>query len=72
MTGDNIDTLTEGILSLDEPWRSRFLTLLALRAREKGQTGHHPSRETLIQWLQDVDIYKEFVVLLDEWQGIET
>lgn len=39
MAGNQIDPLTEGILSLDEPWRGRFLALLALRAHEKGQTG---------------------------------
>ena len=70
MADTHIDTLTEGILTLDEPWRGRFLALLAQRAHEKGQTGHPQSHEHIAQWLHDADIYHEFVVLLDEWQAI--
>jgi hypothetical protein len=72
MTGDHINTLTQALLSLDEPWRGRFLALLAQRANERGRTAHYPSRENIAQWLRDADIYREFVVLLDEWQGTGT
>ena len=69
MTDDNVNTRIEGMLSLDEPWQGRFLTLLAQRADEKGHIGHPPTRESVVQWLHDVDIRQEFEVLFDEWQG---
>ena len=70
MADTHIDTLADGILTLDEPWRGRFLALLAQRAHEKGQAGHPQSREHIAQWLHDADIYHEFIALLDEWRGI--
>ena len=71
MAADCVDLLTEGLFSLDEPWRRRFLALLAERARGWAQGEQPPTRAQVAAWLDDLDIYLEFSQMLDVWRGVQ-
>lgn len=70
MAADCVDLLTEGLFSLDEPWRGRFLALLAKRARSRAREEQSPTRAQVATWLDNLDIYLEFSQMLDVWRGV--
>jgi hypothetical protein len=66
---ESTESLADGLLSLEEPWRSRFLYLLASRATDSSHTGHPATREDISRWLGDRLLREEIASLLDVWLG---
>jgi len=65
-----VETLTEAMFSLDEPWRGRFLDLVAnLATGEMWDGGRRPGREEVTTWLgTDYGLYQEMMMLVDAWR----
>ncbi len=59
-------TVTDGILSLAEPWRTRFVVLVA-RYAGVDRVAESPSREDIIAWLEDEDVYDKIRLMLRTW-----
>ena len=59
-------TVADVILSLAEPWRTRFVTLVARYAGVEG-SAEPPSREDMVVWLQDEDLYDKIRLMLRTW-----
>jgi hypothetical protein len=69
-TGDKIEPLTEALFSLEEPWQSRFLNLVANLARKWSWNGQRPTREEIRGWLNvDPELYQHVKLLVDAWRG---
>jgi hypothetical protein len=65
---DMIEVLVEDLYSLREPWRGRFLNLVAHLATGNGGDGRAPGREQLANWLwADPRLCREVKLLLDAW-----
>jgi hypothetical protein len=61
-------SLTRTLFALDEPWRSRFLKLVANLATNWTWDGRAPTPEQMSTWLRtDLDLYREVRMLLDAW-----
>ncbi len=58
--------VTDGILSLAEPWRTRFVALVARYAGAVG-VAEPPSREDIVAWLEDEDVYDKIRLMLRTW-----
>ena len=59
--------VVEILLRLDEPWRSRFLKLIA-RTVVSTWDGRNPTREELTGWLKrDLELYRWTLQLLHAW-----
>jgi hypothetical protein len=68
--GDKVEPLTEALFSLEEPWQSRFLNLVANLATKWSWNGQRPTREEIIGWLNvDPELYRGIKLLLDTWRG---
>jgi len=69
---ERVESLADRLLSLGEPWRSRFLHVVANQATswswENGQT---PTREEVVSWLGNAELYQRTKTLLDVWQGTQ-
>jgi hypothetical protein len=63
------ESLTETLFSLEEPWRSRFLYLIANRATG-GQVCREqpPSKEEVTNWLGNGSLQQAVTLLLKAWQ----
>lgn len=64
--------LAEQVLSLDEPWRGRFLGLIASESETGGIDGWNggiPSAAQLANRLLDQDVYRKVDGLLRIWVG---
>lgn len=67
--GSKARSLTSDLFSLEEPWQSRFLELIANLATNWTWDGRRPTREELTAWLNtDADLYREVKLLLEAWQ----
>ncbi|MDY6876760.1 MAG: hypothetical protein SWK90_11245 [Chloroflexota bacterium] len=67
---ERINALTEALFSLDEPWRGRFLDLVAKQATRWRWDGRQPGREEIAAWLgASPGLYQEVTLLLNAWQG---
>ena len=65
----DIEGLVDDLYSLSEPWRGRFLQLVAERATGGAWNGRRPTREELATWLgTDLGLYREVLLLLRAWQ----
>ena len=63
------EALAKDLFSLEEPWRSRFLDLVANMATRWKGNGHQPTREEIVAWLGgNPALYREIRVLLRAWQ----
>lgn len=63
------EALATDLFSLDEPWRSRFLDLVANMATRWKWNGHQPTREEIVAWLgRNPALYREIRLLLRAWQ----
>ena len=61
-------SLAQALFSLDEPWKSRFLKLVANLATNWTWDGRAPTCEEMSVWLcTDLDLYREVRMLLDAW-----
>jgi len=61
-------SLTETLFSLEEPWRSRFLNLLANYATGWKWNGQSPTQEEVASWLGDNILHQEVTLMLTAWQ----
>ena len=67
---ERVKLLTEALFSLDEPWRARFLDLVAKQATRWKWDGRQPEREEVTAWLgASPGLYQEVTLLLNAWQG---
>ena len=65
-----MDSLTEDLFSLDEPWRDRFLRLVAARATMWTEDGQQPTPEEVTAWFEaDPSLRRRISLLLYLWQG---
>lgn len=65
-----MDSLTEDLFSLDEPWRSRFLKLVAARATMWSECWRQPTPEEVSAWFAaDPFLRRRISLLLYLWQG---
>jgi hypothetical protein len=69
MTESPQTALAESLFSLDEPWRSRFLSLVTDRASNYNRERRLPTESELITWLNDGDFYQEIRALFRIWSG---
>jgi hypothetical protein len=65
VTPSHAIALANAIYSLDEPWRTRFLDLIAKRARISLTTT--PSEEEVADWLQNRILYRDMQALFRAW-----
>ncbi len=64
--------LTEALFCQEEPWRSRFLTLVAHYANGQAEDGGLPTREEVIAWLGKRPCLCSWVAqLLMTWHGAQ-
>ena len=68
---DKTETLTNDLFSLDEPWRSRFLRLVANQATGWTWNERLPTQSEVISWLGDWDLYKRIKMQLNVWRGTQ-
>ena len=68
---NRIELLTENLFSLDEPWRSRFLELVANEATGWKWEGQPPTRQEVATWLGDGGLHHKVTQILNAWQGAE-
>ena len=61
--------LVEELYSLDEPWRTRFLLLVARQANCRPWIGEPPGRDKVEQWLEDSSNRRVIRELLRSWQN---
>jgi hypothetical protein len=62
--------LVEDIYALEEPWRTRFLILIAKLATGRQWNDHEPSRSTTEAWLAEhAWLQKQISQMLDAWVG---
>ena len=70
---DQIVSTVDGILALDEPWRGRFLTVIANLATGGAWNGSsEPAREDLLSWLRmNRDLRAQVVQMYTTWRRPE-
>ena len=61
------ESLTEALFSLEEPWRSRFLYLIASRATGQNTGETPPSRDEVRAWLGNGSLQQAVTLLLSAW-----
>jgi hypothetical protein len=65
-----MDSLTEALFSLDEPWRGRFLNLVITRARTWVEDRPQPTPEEISACFEaDPSLRRRISLLLYLWQG---
>lgn len=66
-----MDSLIEDLFSLDEPWRGRFLNLVATRATMRAEYKRQPTPEEVSAWFRaDPFLRRRISLLLYAWQGM--
>lgn len=65
----SVDSLTDDLFSLEEPWRSRFLTLVASRATWRSEVAQQPTPEEVAAWFTaNPALCRWTSVLLRTWE----
>ncbi|MGD1995067.1 MAG: hypothetical protein PVI59_17890 [Anaerolineae bacterium] len=65
---ESIDSLVEDLFSLDEPWRGRFLILVADRATRGTWSQRLPQPTEVKTWLgEDTGLYRQVSLMLRIW-----
>jgi hypothetical protein len=65
-----VDSLTEDLFSLDEPWRERFLRLVVNRVTTQADKRYLPTPEDVTTWFRaDPALRRKVSLLLYLWQG---
>ena len=64
------EDVADEVLALDEPWRGRFLTVIAgLASGGRWEGEEEPSRGVLVGWLRaDLTLRRQVVQLLTTWK----
>ena len=60
-------SLAESLFRLPDPWRDRFLILVADRAVGRVYDGKPPTQEEVTAWLADLNLYREVMLMLSSW-----
>ena len=60
-------SLVADVLSLDEPWRSRFVELMAERRNVVARRDAMPTQDQMVAWLCDDELYQEIRTLYRLW-----
>lgn len=61
--------LTEDLYSLEEPWRTRFLVLIANHATDQQWDGQVPDRSEVVAWLEeDAALQRRIALMLETWR----
>jgi hypothetical protein len=68
---EKAESLTENLFSLEEPWRGRFLTLVARQATNLAWDDRAPTQDEVEAWLSNGTLYRTVMLLLSTWQGRE-
>jgi len=68
---ESAESLTKDLFSLEEPWRSRFLGLVASRTVDRASDGRVPTQREVTTWLSDGGLYQEVASLLSVWRGAQ-
>ena len=68
---ERAESLTNALFSLEEPWRSRFLDLVANQATGQARDGAIPTPDEVTTWLGDTGLYRRIMRLLYVWQGAQ-
>ena len=68
---EQAESLTETVFSMEEPWRSRFLGVIATQATRQIWNERSPTQEEVAAWLSNVGLYKTVTHLLNVWQGVQ-
>ncbi len=64
-----VDSLTRDIFSLDEPWKGRFLRLVASRASTRAEDELQLTPEEVAAWFEaSPTLYRWIALLLRVWQ----
>ena len=64
------ESLANALYALDEPWRGRFLELVAEMATRGGWNGRRPKRDDIVSWLStDHALFRQTERLLDTWRN---
>jgi hypothetical protein len=64
------ESLAQTMFSLEEPWRGRFLELVATMATSKTKTRQQPSQKQVATWLSaSPGLYQDIRYLLNAWQS---
>lgn len=64
------ESLAQALFALDEPWRGRFLGLVANLATRWAWDERQPTREEVIHWLRVYPtLYQQVGLMLTRWQG---
>jgi len=63
------DSLAEALFSMEEPWQSRFLILVAEMATNWTWNGRIPTHREIVTWLSDPDVRREVALMLRSWQN---
>lgn len=72
MVVGEVELLARNIDSMDEPWRGRFLTLVANYATKWAWDGNQPTQEEVTAWLRsNPALYQWVRSLISVWQGPE-
>jgi len=64
----NIESLARAVLSLEEPWRGRFISWIAERAGADVSSGLS-LRKQMMDWFDDIALSHEVIILLSKWSG---
>ena len=65
---EGVASVTEHLFSLEEPWQSRFLALMASRATGRAQDVEQlPTYSEVMILLSDPDLCRQIVQLLGTW-----
>jgi len=70
MRAGGSDVILETLYNLDEPWRSRFLVLVAKMATRGHWGEREPTREEMKEWLRQSGVREATVALLREWGSL--
>ena len=62
-------SLARALFSLEEPWRSRFLALMADRVGSRTSDRQPLTVEEVTTWLDDPELRRQVEKLLDAWPG---
>lgn len=63
----DVKRLADRILSLDEPWRSRFVCLVAEQVEDQVPADEALWRSTLMRWLAHGQIYRFIGMMVCTW-----
>ncbi len=67
---ERAELLTADVFSLDEPWRSRFLDLIANMATHWRGSAQQPTREEVAAWLgANPALCQQVKLLVGAWRG---